>query len=114
MYGLAVRWSLAQATPQIEQELRDYVADESYAKFGALPELHQKTWRVKSNEYFEGLYIFASSDAREAFQTDFTPKVGDSKVSKIIGSQPILIEPFEILAIVDGPAGFRSAARFEV
>ena len=59
MFGLAVRWSLAQATPQIEQKLRDYVADESFAKFAELPDLHQKTWRMVSGAYFEGIYVFA-------------------------------------------------------
>lgn len=113
MFGLAVRWSLAQATPQIEQKLRDYVADESFAKFAELPDLHQKTWRMVSGAYFEGIYVFESAAAREGFQNDFTPRVGASKVSVIVGSEPIAIEPFEILALVEGPAQFRAAARFE-
>ena len=113
MYGLAVRWSLQGASTQTEQDLRDYVADESYAKFAGLPELHQKTWRLVSGEYFEGIYVFASTQAREAFQTEFSGLVGASKVSVMIGSHPVAIEPFEILALVEGPARFRAAARFE-
>ena len=113
MFGLAVRWPLAGVAPQIEQDLRDYVADESYEKFAGLTNLHQKTWRMRSNEYFEGIYVFASSEAREAFQADFTPQVAGSKVSQIIGTGPMAIEPFEILALVEGPNGFRAAAKFE-
>lgn len=113
MFGLAVRWPLAEATPQIEQDLHDYVADESYEKFAGLANLHQKTWRMRSGEYFEGIYVFNSSDARESFQADFTPRVAESKVSQIIGTGPEAIEPFEILALVEGPSGFRAAPRFE-
>lgn len=113
MFGLAVRWSLADSTPQTEQDLRDYVAEESYAKFAELPDLHQKTWRMVGGEYFEGIYVFASDSAREGFQTDFTPRVAASKVSVLIGAEPMAIEPFEILALVEGPALFRAGERFE-
>ena len=113
MFGLAVRWSLAEVTPQTEQDLRDYVAEESFARFAALADLHQKTWRMVSGAYSEGVYVFSSDSSREAFQSDFTPRVGDSKVSEIVGSSPIAIEPFEVLALVEGPAQFRAAARFE-
>lgn len=113
MFGLAVRWSLADATPHTEQNLRDYVAEESYARFAELPNLHQKTWRMRSGEFFEGIYVFSSTEARQAFQTDFTPRVADSKVSTIVGSSAIAIEPFEILALVEGPAEFLAAPRFE-
>ena len=113
MFGLAVRWSLEGASTQTEQDLRDYVATESYANFAQLANLHQKTWRMIPGEYFEGIYVFTSSEARAAFQVDFTPRVGQSKVSILIGSEPFNIEPFEILALVEGPEGFRAAPRFE-
>jgi hypothetical protein len=105
MYGLTVRWSLADAPKGTLKALRAYVEDESYAKFAGLDGLRVKTWRAVKGEWFEGSYIFVSDEARAAFQK--------SAGSKIIGSAPILIEACEIVAVVRGPSGFRSSSHFE-
>lgn len=113
MYGLTVRWSLADAAPDVLDELRAYVEDVSFSRFAGLDGLRFKSWRARPGEWFEGSYVFASSEARDAFQAGFEPGAAESGGSSIIGSAPILIEPCEIVAVVRGPAGFRSAARFE-
>jgi hypothetical protein len=113
MYGLTVRWSLVDAPKGTLKALRAYVEDESFARFAALEGLRFKTWRARKGEWFEGSYVFVSDAARAAFQADFEKTAADSAGSTIIGSAPITIEAHEVVAVVRGPAGFRSSASFE-
>lgn len=113
MYGLTVRWSLADAPKGTLKKLRAYVEEESFAKFAGLDGLRVKTWRARKGEWFEGSYVFVSEEARAAFQDSFEKIAADSAGSKIIGSAPVTIEACEIVAVVRGPAGFRSSASFE-
>ena len=112
MYGLTVRWSLTDAPPDVLDRLQDYVESESHAKFAGLPGLRHKTWRARPGEWFEGTYVFATVEARAAFQADFESRAAAAPGSVLTGGPP-QIEPFEVVAVVRGPAGFRSAARFE-
>ena len=109
--GLTVRWSLADAPDGVEQALADYVADTSYDRFSALPDLAFKTWRTVPGAWFEGCYVFADAAAREAFQESFTAGAAEAPGSRIIGSAPVLIEPCAVVAIAEGGAGFRPAGR---
>ena len=109
--GLTVRWSLAEAPEGIEQALADYVADTSYARFSALPDLDYKTWRMVPGEWFEGCYVFADEAARAAFQESFTTGAADAPGSRIIGSPPVLIEACVVVAIAEGGSGFLAARR---
>nr|MCW2727970.1 hypothetical protein [Aeromicrobium sp.] len=113
MYGLTVRWSLADAPKGTLKALRAYVEDESYAKFAGLDGLRVKTWRARKGEWFEGSYVFVSDETRAAFQKSFEKIAAESAGSKLIGSAPILIEACEIVAVVRGPSGFRSSSHFE-
>jgi len=112
VYGLSVRWPLTQAPPDALARLRDYVETESHAKFAGLDGLRFKTWRAREGEWFEGTYVFVSDEARRRFQSDFQTRADQVPVSQMTGTAP-RIEPFEVVAVVDGPTGFRSAARFE-
>ena len=111
MRGLTVRWSLADAPDGVEQRLADYVADTSYDRFSALPDLAYKTWRTVPGEWFEGCYVFADEAARAAFQETFTAGAAEAPGSRIIGSPPVLIEACAVVAIAEGGAGFRPARR---
>jgi hypothetical protein len=111
MIGLTVRWSLAHAPAGVEEALAAYVADTSHARFSSMPGLQYKTWRLRRGEWFEGSYVFADSVARERFQAEFTQAAPSAPGSLIIGSAPILIEPCDVVAIAEGEAGFRAAAR---
>ncbi|MGA8987829.1 hypothetical protein [Aeromicrobium sp.] len=113
MYGLTVRWSLVDSPKGTLKKLRAYVEEESFAKFAGLDGLRFKSWRVRKHEWFEGSYVFVSDEARAAFQADFEEVAASSAGSKIIGSAPITIEACEIVAVVRGPAGFRSSSNFE-
>ena len=113
MYGLTVRWSLADAPKGTLKALRAHVEDESFARFAGLEGLRFKAWRARKGEWFEGSYVFVSDEARAAFQADFEQHAAESPGSAIIGSAPVTIEACEIVAVVRGPAGFRSSASFE-
>ncbi len=113
MFGLTVRWSLTDAPPGVLDDLKAYVENESHSKFAGLDGLRFKSWRARPGEWFEGSYVFKTDAERAKFQAGFEEIAVDSAGSKIIGSPPILIEPCEVVAVVRGPAGFRSSGAFE-
>ena len=111
MKGLTVRWSLADAPDGVEDALASYVAETSHARFTGMSGLRFKTWRQVPGEWFEGCYVFATSEAREEFQRTFTETAAEAPGSAIIGSAPILIEACEIVAVAEGWDGFEAAPR---
>lgn len=111
--ALTVRWSLADAPEGVEQQLRDYVANQSHARFEKREGLRFKTWRMRPGEWFEGCYVFVDDAARAAFQEEFSQGAGESPGSQIIGSPPVLIEECEVVAIAGGPEGFASLASYD-
>lgn len=113
MFGLTVRWALVGTPNGTLEALKAYVEDESHTRFAGLEGLRFKTWRTREGEWFEGSYVFVSDETRAAFQRSFEEAVSTSAGSRIIGADPILIEACEIVAVVRGPAGFRSSSRFE-
>lgn len=113
MKGLTVRWSLTDAPEGVAAELASYVEGTSHARFTGMSGLRFKTWRMRPGEWFEGCYVFATEEARQAFQETFTAGAADAPGSTIVGSAPILIEPCEIVAVAEGWDGFSAAARYE-
>jgi hypothetical protein len=109
-YGLAVRWSLEDAPENAPDLLREYVVGTSIAKFMFLDGLAFKVWRMREGEWFEGTYVFDSEQERKVFREDFEATAATSKGSELIGSSPVTIEEFEVVAIAEGPAGFRRGA----
>ena len=112
MHGLTVRWSLDGAPDGVEQELAAYVADSSHARFTGKDGLRFKTWRMRAGEWFEGCYVFESSQARDEFQTQFTAVAAESPGSQIVGAAPEVIEPCEVVAVAEGAAGFLAAPSY--
>jgi hypothetical protein len=108
MYGLTVRWSLASAREEAAKELREYVAGTSLARFTGLEGLRFKTWRMRAGEWFEGTYVFETAGARDGFESSFRQSAPSSAGTKIIGSEPTLIEPFEVVAVAEGGSRFAS------
>lgn len=111
MLGLTVRWSLADAPDDAAEQLADYVADSSHARFTGMDGLSYKTWRMRPGEWFEGCYVFASTEARQRFQAEFSAGAAKAPGSVLIGSAPILIEPCDVVAVAEGGAGFTPFAR---
>jgi hypothetical protein len=111
MRGLTVRWSLADAPEGVEAELASYIEGTSHARFTGMAGLNFKTWRMRTGEWFEGCYVFATDEARAEFQRSFTAGAADAPGSQIIGSAPILIEECDIVAIAEGWDGFSATPR---
>jgi hypothetical protein len=109
-HGLAVRWSLAEAPPDVAQRLRNYVVGTSRHRFTGMPGLRFKTWRMREGDWFEGTYVFADAAARDGFGADFSRTAAQSPGSEIIGSPPVAIEPFEVVAVAEGGVGFAAGA----
>jgi hypothetical protein len=112
MHGLTVRWSLHDAPPGVEQSLASYVSETSHARFTGKDGLRFKTWRMRPGEWFEGCYVFGSSEARDAFETEFAAGAAESPGSQIVGRPPVLIEPCEVVAVAEGAAGFLAAPSY--
>ena len=106
MYGLSVRWSLEAADKEVAQRLRVYVVGTSLDRFNGMAGLRFKTWRMRPGEWFEGTYVWDTLEARDAFQAAFTSEAAISPGSRIVGAEPVLIEPFEVVAVAEGAAGF--------
>ncbi len=109
-YGLTVRWSLEEAPDGVAEELREYVVGTSIARFMFLDGLAFKTWRMREGEWFEGTYVFDSEEERRSFRADFEAGAASAPGSALIGSAPVLVEDWEVVAIAEGPAGFRRGA----
>ncbi len=109
-YGLTVRWSLRDAPDGVEDALREYVVGTSIARFMFLDGLAIKLWRMREGEWFEGTYVFDSEQDRKLFRTEFEADAATSAGSRIVGSSPVSIEDYEVVAIAEGPAGFRRGA----
>ncbi|WP_193608903.1 hypothetical protein [Nocardioides lijunqiniae] len=111
MKGLTIRWSLEGAPDGVVDQLRDFVAETSHGRFTGMSGLRHKTWRVREGEWFEGSYVFATDEARAAFQAEFVAGVADAPGTRIIGSQPVLVEPCDIVAVAEGWDGFEATPR---
>ena len=111
MLGLTIRWSLAGAPEGAEEQLARFVAETSHARFTGMAGLRWKTWRMVRGEWFEGSYVFATSEAREEFQRTVTEGAAQSPGSQMIGSPPILVEACDIVAVAEGWDGFAAAPR---
>jgi len=75
--------------------------------------LRFKLWRVRAGEWFEGTYVFASAEARAAFEEDFRAGAADVPGSQMVGAPPVLIEPFDVVAVAEGWDGFLAAPRLQ-
>ena len=112
LLGLTVRWSLTDAPPETAQALAAYVEETSHARFTGMPGLRFKTWRMRPGEWFEGTYVFASQAAREAFEQHFVAGMADAAGTQIVGAPPVLVEPWQVVAVAEGGEGFLAAAAY--
>jgi hypothetical protein len=112
VHGLTVRWSLEDAPAGAAEALRAYVESTSHARFTGKPGLRFKTWRMREGEWFEGSYVFESSEQRDAFEREFTAVAAESPGSQLVGSAPVLIEPCEVVAVAEGGSGFLAAPSY--
>lgn len=114
MLGLSIRWSLTGAPDGVEEELAAFVAGTSHARFTGMSGLRFKLWRVRPGEWFEGTYVFASAGARAAFEDEFRAEAAEVPGSRMVGAPPVLIEPFDVVAVAEGWDGFLASPSFDV
>ena len=112
MLGLTVRWSSAGCPAATLAELASYVESTSHERFSGLEGLRFKTWRARAGEWFEGTYVFETDAQRADFQASFEAKAAEAPASLVVGSPPILIEAWDVVAVAEGPAGFLAAPRY--
>ena len=103
MHGLTVRWSLQDSPGGTEQALRDYVRDESLARFTGMQGLIQKTWTMNERGFFSGVYVWATPEARASFLEQF--RANPSPVTRMVGHGPDVIQEFEVIAVAIGADG---------
>ena len=103
MYGLTVRWSLMDSPPGTDQALRDYVRDESVAKFSGMPGLVQKTWQLAERGFFSGVYVWATTEARAEFLERF--RANPSRVTQLLGNGPELVQEWDVVGVAIGADG---------
>lgn len=103
MHGLTVRWSLRDTPPGTEQKLREYVRDTSVARFTGMDGLVQKTWQLAERGFFSGVYVWSSAEARARFLEHF--RSHPSPVSQLVGSDPELVQEWELVGVAVGADG---------
>lgn len=114
MNGLSVRWSLVDCPADVLDQLASYVESTSYERFSGLEGLRFKTWRARAGAWFEGTYVFVDDAHRADFQASFEANAATTPVSLAVGSPPVLIEAWNVVAVAEGPDGFVASARYEL
>jgi hypothetical protein len=79
------------------------VREESVARFTDMPGLVQKTWQINERGFFSGVYIWATTEAREGFLESF--RANPSAVTKIVGHGPDIIQEWELVGVAVGAEG---------
>lgn len=108
MYGLAVRWSLEGTGPETAEALREYVRSTSLQRFTGMAGMRFKTWRMVEGAWFEGTYVWASAEERDAFAEADRARTAESPVTGIIGAEPVVYQAVEVVGVAEGGAGFAS------
>lgn len=103
MHGLTVRWSLMDSPPDTGQKLRDYVRQQSLARFTGMPGLVQKTWQINERGFFSGVYVWATEQARAHFLAEF--RAHPSPVTQLVGHAPDIIQEWELVGVAVGAEG---------
>lgn len=103
MHGLTVRWSLMDSPPGTDQKLRDYVREQSLARFTGMPGLVQKTWQINERGFFSGVYVWATEQARASFLAEF--RATPSPVTQLVGHAPDIIQEWELVGVAVGAEG---------
>lgn len=103
MHGLTVRWSLQDTPVGTEQALRDYVREQSVARFTGMPGLVQKHWQINDRGFFSGVYVWATEQARADFLDTF--RAEPSAVTKLVGHGPDVIQEWELVGVAVGADG---------
>ena len=96
MYALILNWDLSQKPKEIFDQLRKYIADESWKRYENKKGLVQKIWHSNAEAgQFGGIYLWETKEAmEEEIQTMY-------RVKAMTGVDPT-IHRFDVEAIQEG------------
>ena len=96
MYALILNWDLSQKPKAIFEQLRQYIADESWKRYEGKKGLVQKVWysNIETGQ-FGGIYLWETKEAmEEEIRTMY-------RVKAMTGVDPA-IHSFDVEAIQEG------------
>lgn len=96
MYALILNWDLSQKPKAIFEQLRQYIADESWKRYERKKDLVQKIWysNIETGQ-FGGIYLWETKEAmEEEIRTMY-------RVKAMTGVDPA-IHRFDVEAIQEG------------
>lgn len=96
MYALILNWDLSQKPKAVFEQLRKYIADESWKRYENKKELIQKIWYSNTETgQFGGIYLWETKEAmEEEIRTMY-------RVKTMTGVDPA-IHRFDVEAIQEG------------
>ncbi len=96
MYALILNWDLSKKSKTIFEQLRQYIADESWKRYEGKKGLVQKIWYSNTETgQFGGIYLWESKEAmEEEIRTMY-------RVKAMTGVDPT-IHRFDVEAIQEG------------
>ncbi|MCE7928326.1 MAG: YdhR family protein [Dehalococcoidia bacterium] len=99
MRAILVLWNLSSGSNATFEQLRDYLRNESIARFSAMPGLRQKTWISNPETGLWGaMYLFETAEqARE-----LASHISTGRVAQLTGLAPATIEQFDVEAVTEG------------
>ncbi len=98
MHALVVTWDLSAGSKISIEDLRNYIRDESMARFRQVEGLRQKTWISNTEtQRWGAVYLFEKQEQAD----EVVAHVNEGRVVQLTGLRPS-IERFEVEAVIEG------------
>jgi trans-2,3-dihydro-3-hydroxyanthranilate isomerase len=98
MHALIVTWDLSAGSKVSIEKLREYIRDESMARFRQVVGLRQKTWISNpETQQWGAFYLFERREQAD----NIVAHVNAGRVAELTGLKPT-IERFEVEAVIEG------------
>lgn len=98
MHALVVTWDLSAGSKSSIEELREYIRNESMARFRQVEGLRQKTWISNpETQRWGAFYLFERREQAD----EVVAHVNEGRVVQLTGLKPS-IERFEVEAVIEG------------
>lgn len=99
MRAVLVLWDLSAGSKVTFEELREYLREESIARFSGMAGLRQKTWISNPvTGHWGALYLFDTPGQAD----ELVGHIASGKVVQLTGLTPATIEQFDVEAVTEG------------
>lgn len=99
MRAVLILWDLSTGSRVTFEELRDYLRNESIARFSAMPGLRQKTWISNPGTGLWGaMYLFDKAEQAQ----ELVSHIATGRVAQLTGLAPAIVEQFDVEAVTEG------------